>query len=240
MLPTRSVIVLDLIKRAYRLIGAYSIGETPSADESADGLTALNAMLDDWANEKLMLYAPTLDAITLTPGLATYTVGPTGSTVSDRPMEIDPASYIQYNSLSYPLDVVTLAEYNALTLKSLATLIPDTLWCNPTFPNATITLYPTPTAAMTLNLWSWKQLTAFSAITDAVLLPPGYENAIVYNLAEALAPENELPIPAAVHLRATGSKRGLKRTNFVPPMLSLAGVGQLGGGRFNILAGRVL
>lgn len=45
----RTVTCIDLIKRAYRLIGVYSIGEAPSADEAIDGLNALNAMMGDCA-----------------------------------------------------------------------------------------------------------------------------------------------------------------------------------------------
>lgn len=38
----------EVINRALRLIGAVAAGEEPSAQESADALTALNAMLADW------------------------------------------------------------------------------------------------------------------------------------------------------------------------------------------------
>jgi hypothetical protein len=47
--------VRDRIKRAMRLIGAAATGETPSADELADGLTALNAMLSSWSLESLLV-----------------------------------------------------------------------------------------------------------------------------------------------------------------------------------------
>lgn len=227
---------LDLIKRAYRLIGVYSIGETPSADETADGLTALNAMLASWSNEKLMTYAATLDSITLTPNVASYTIGPSGTTVSARPISIDESSYLEWLGVSYPLALATLDQYNAIKQKSLASTLPSVLWYKPDFPNGTITLYPIPTLAMTLKLWSWKQITSFTNATDTVLLPPGYEDAIAFNLAVMLAPENEVPVPQVVGQRATMSKKLLKRTNFEPPQLGFD-ANVLGKGRFNIYTG---
>lgn len=238
VLADRGVTVLDVIRRALRLIGVHGAGDVLSAEESEDGLAALNAMVDEWANEKLMISAASLDVIALQPNVGVYTIGRTGGTVSDWPITIDPASYIQHGSLSYPLQLVTLAEYNALTLKALSTLIPDTLWYNTTFPNGTVTLYPLPAAVMTLNLWSWKQITSFASLSQTIALPPGYENAMTYNLAVAMAPEYQGANLSPLVLRnAANSKRKLKRINFVTPMLENAASG---GGRFNILGGRPL
>lgn len=227
---------LDLIKRAYRLIGVYSIGETPSADETADAMTALNSMLASWSNEKLMVYVASQDVITLTPGTGSYTVGPTGTTVSVRPQDIDASTNLVWNGITYPLVVATLQQYNSIKLKGLQTTLPSVIWLNPTFPNATVTLYPVPSLPLTLNLWSWKPLTGFTSATDTVSLPPGYDDAIAFNLACVLAPENEVPVPAQVQKTATMSKKLLKRTNFEPPTLQFE-EGIPGGGRFNIYTG---
>jgi hypothetical protein len=227
---------LDLIKRAYRLIGVYAIGETPSADETADGLAALNQMLEGWSNEKLMVYQASLDAITTVPGQASYTVGPTGDTVSVRPQDIDSSSNIVYGSVTYPLAVATLQEYNSIKLKTLQTTLPSVLRYTPDYPNGTVTLYPIPTLAMTLNLWSWKPLTGFVSATDTVSLPPGYAKAIAYNLAIELAPENEVSPSPVVVKGAVTSKKLIKRTNFEPVVLSMPG-NIPAGGRFNIYTG---
>lgn len=235
----RGVTAQKMLQRSLRLIGVYGSTDTLSAEEGIDGLATLNAMLDEWANENLMISAATLDVITLQPNVSVYTIGPTGGTVSNCPVEIDSASYIQYNSISYPLDLLTLAEYNDITLKNLTTLIPDSLWFNPTFPNGVITLYPVPAAVMTLNLWSFKQIAYFPSLTSVVALPPGYENAIVYNLAEALAGEYGVPVPAIVGKLAWVNKKKVKRINYVMPLLDI-NVGTSTGGRFNILGGRSL
>lgn len=228
---------LDLMTRALRIIKVYGTGETLSDAEAADGLVALNAMLEDWANEHLMIYAATLDSITLTPSLATYTIGPTGTTVTTRPVSIDPGTYLDINGISYPLDIVTLDQYNSVTLKTLNSSIPEYIFYNPTFPDASVTLYPVPSVAATLKLWTWKPLSTFSALTDVVTLPPGYTNAIVYNLAEYLAPEFGADIHISVHSKAATLKKKLKRTNFSPMFLDMP-IEVPRNGYFNIYTGQ--
>ena len=219
--PLRSVTALDMIKRAYRLIGVYSLGETPSADESIDGLSALNAMIDSWGTESLMIYTPTLDSIPLVAGTALYTLGTTGTVVTDRPEQILEASYIEYQSVSYPVTVCTLEQYTSLAYKATADAVPVLLWYLPDYPNGSLTVYPAPLSGCTLKLWSKKMLTQFAALTTVVSLPLGYEDAITFNLACRLAPENELQVPNEVARTARNLKRTLKRANTEVPMMVL-------------------
>ena len=46
----------QIITRAMRLARVIGKGETPDADESADGLQALNTMLDSWQIKRLFVY----------------------------------------------------------------------------------------------------------------------------------------------------------------------------------------
>lgn len=220
--PTsRTVTALDLIKRAYRLIGVYSIGETPSAEESNDGLNALNALLDSWANERLMMFRAVQDVLTLTAGTGTYTIGEGADFNTIRPQKVDPATYIVYQNTSFEMTIATLAQYNSILAKTINSDVPNVLFYDPTYPEGTIVLYPTPNVTCTLNLWSWKPLGIFLNATDQVLLPPGYEDALVFNLAANLAPENEVPVPSWVEKKATLTKKTLKRNNTVVPILQL-------------------
>lgn len=211
---------INLIKRAYRLIGVYSIGETPTSDEAVDGLAALNAMLDEWTTEQLMAYAKTLDSIPLTAGLATYTLGATGSIVTIRPDTISETSYIESQGVSYPLDIFTLEEYNALPQKSISASVPTALWYNPTFPNGTLTVYPVPSAVSTLKLWSIKPV-SYVNLTDEVALPPAYENAITMNLACHLAIEFGVAPNPTLMKKAALAKSKIKRKNYEPSILEV-------------------
>ena len=213
--------VLDIIKRAHRISGIYALGETPSPEESADALYALNSMLGSWANESLLIYADQLDSITLIPGVSTYTIGPSGGTITVRPMSISNSSYIRASGIDYPLAIISLDQYNNISSKSEQSEIPEYLWYQDTFPNSTVTLYPVPSVANVLNLWSKKQITGFSTLTEEVSLPPGYQEALEYNLADALAIETESQLTPAASKKAVMLKKMLKRTNLTVPTMAL-------------------
>lgn len=228
----------SIIERAMRLTGNLGVGESLDDSEAQDGLEALNTMLDSWATENLFVYAMSLDSITLIPGTAAYTVGPTGGTVSDRPIVVDSSSYVVMDGISYPLVSLSLQEYNDLTLKTLDTTIPEALWYNPTFPNGTVTLYPVPKQAMTLKLWSQKVITSFASLTTDLSLPPGYKRAIELSLAEEFGPEFETEANRTLMRKAASARKNIKRINFKPTSLYMPG-SVLSGGRFNIYSGQV-
>ncbi len=211
---------LDIIKRSMRLLGVYSIGETPSADESADALFALNSMVESWANENLFIYAKTLNTITLAANVGSYTVGPSGSTITGRPLEVSDASYITYQGVDYPLSIVTLNDYNSIPVKTIAG-IPNLLYVLPNMPNVTVQLWPLPSETMTLNLWSNKTLQSFSGLTDVIALPPGYERALAYCLAQEIGPEFDVKVSPDITKKAMQARKVLKRTNTEVPRLSM-------------------
>ena len=228
---------LDSIKRAMRLIGVLPVGETPSAEEAADALVALNSMLESFANDKQVIYAPTLDSINWAPNTSSYTVGPSGTIITDRPVSLLTSCYFVWGDVSYALTPITVDEYNTIPLKVLNNTIPQFIWCNPTFPNSMITLYPTPSAAITLKLWSTKVLQSFPTLTTNVDLPPGYKDFIDYNLAERLAPEYLVDVPVGVARQAMLTRKAIARTNFVSQKMAYPGASLQGRGQFNIYSG---
>lgn len=54
--------MLDTVTRALRLAGVIAAGETPSAEDAADGVTYLNEMLHGWAKQGVDLTHVTLAA----------------------------------------------------------------------------------------------------------------------------------------------------------------------------------
>jgi hypothetical protein len=220
---------LDIIKRSMRLLGVYAIGEAPSSDEANDCLTALNQMLDSWANENLFVYAKTLDVVPLVANTASYTVGPSGGVITPRPVEVLASSYIDYQSVSYQLMIATLSDYNSIPIKTQALGIPFELYVLPNVPNVTLNLWPVPSAAMTLNLWSNKQIQSFATVTDTITLPPGYERALAYSLAEEMGPEFDAVVSPDIKAKALQARKVLKRTNTEVPRLRIPAGIPMGG-----------
>jgi hypothetical protein len=220
--PLGTYTALDILKRAMRLAGVYSIGEEPSADETASGLMALNGLIGTWANESLMIYAHTRDSIPLVAGTSLYTLGETGTVVTTRPIEALDMSYVLYQNISYYCPLMTIEQYNSIQFKAQTQQFPGALWYEDTYPNGSLTVYPTPSDASTLVFASKKQLSGFSSFTDAVALPPGYFDALCFNMAVFWCPEFDgVSIPTSVERQAVNTKRLIKRTNTKPLTMRL-------------------
>lgn len=205
----------DLIKNSLRIIGAIATGETPDASEAADGLTALNNLVDSWSNEKLIINQFVREEFTLTPGTQSYTLGATGVFVTSRPIKIESVSIEIQGSDPYevPIEIIDLDEWSRISDKALQSSIPTKLYVEGSFPNSTIYLWPVPANANKVVLYSRKPLTSLTSIDNDVLLPPGYLRALTYNLAVEIAPEYGKEPSNTVMMIAREAKENIKRTN---------------------------
>ena len=230
---------ITIITRSMRLAGAIGKGETPDDDESADGLTALNAMLDSWQLERLMVYQIQEDSYTWT-ATQSRTVGSAGDFAQDLPIRVDPSSYFVVSNVSYPVIWLSQEDWAAITSKTTTAEVPQAIYVEYGTSTHTLYAYPTPSASLTFKLRSWQRLQSFSALTTELALPPGYERAIVFNLAMEFSPEFGAgrKIDPQVPLIASQSKASIKTIN-QPSMVAqldsgVAALGQLAGGRWNI------
>lgn len=223
----------QLIGDALRLIGAQASGETTTGAEASDALRAVNRMLDAWNSERLSVFhiernGGSTDATTfpLVPSQPTYTIGQDGSPDFNvvRPAKITHAS-IEYlgnlnTPIELPLDVVDEAVWRHLPVKSTQSNIPHVIWPDNNFPNRTLSLYTVPSEVHNLVLYMWVPLTSFANLTTPNTYPPGYEEALVYNLAVRLAPEFGRTTPVEVAAIAVESKAKLRAMNTPTPLLT--------------------
>lgn len=226
----------DVVTAALKKIGALAPSESIAASEASDGLAELNRMLGSWSNEGLLIYAITAETpLTLTPSQATYTLGISGS-ITTRPQKIEKA-LIRDGTLDLPVNVLlSLSEFAAIALKSMQSTYPTDLYDDGGYPRRTITLYPVPSAAKSLVLFTKRALTAISTLDTAVSLPPGYEDAMVWNLAERLAPEYGKALSEVVMMKAIDTKAAIKNANHKPSYLRCDDA-LVSGGMFNIITG---
>lgn len=204
----------DVIEGALRLIRVHDPGESVPAADATTGLDALNALLDSWNTEPLMLFVEKDDNIALN-GSRTYTIGPGGDIDTRRPLRITDA-YARENQIDYPVQIVGDSWYARIADK-FTTGRPEYLQYDASYPLGTVKLWPVGTASYTLFLTSHKLLPTFDNLSDNLNLPPGYERAVRYNLAIELAPEYGAEVSRAVAQRADEAKTGIKRINSRPP-----------------------
>lgn len=204
----------ELITSAFRLIGVLGSGESMDASMGADALVTLSNMLDGWAAERLTLYSQLRSTKALTASQQRYTIGTGGDLNQARPVWIDRAAYSKA-STEYPLELLSPGEWAAVGQKDLTSNTPTSLFYNTEFPLGTIDLWPVPTDSdLTLVLYAPAAgLTSVTDLNTAISLPPGWAQALRYNLAELLAPEYGRPLDPAVVGVASASKARIKRVN---------------------------
>lgn len=202
------------IDRAMRLIGALESGESPTAQETADCLVALNGLIDSWRNDSLMVYAVTSVTKTLTANDGSYTIGSGADINTTRPVKIE-GGYITINGTDYPVEVITEESYRNIQDKA-TTGQPDYVYYDPQMANGVIYLYPVPDSAYALTLKVWTPISTIAAASDSIVLPPGYERAIDTNLAIEIAPEFQKTVSAELASAARNSLKLIKQNNVQP------------------------
>lgn len=202
-----------MITRAMRLAGVIGKGEQPDDDEAADGLEALQGMLESWSIERLFVYYIVQEALSLVAGTQTYTMGSGGDLNTTRPTKIDDSCFTRSNSVDFPLPLIDKAAWDAIPYKTVQSNVPMWLFVDMQYPLVRLNVYPVPSTAATAYIQSWKQLQAFTALTDVLALPPGYKRAIEYSLAEEFGPEFGVEVPKSVSRIAVKARANLKRLN---------------------------
>lgn len=208
----------DAVTASLRLIGAIAPSESVSASEATDGLATLNRMLDSWSNENLVIYTLTAETpLTLTPGDGTVTMGTSGD-ITTRPMSIEKA-LIRDGTTDYNLRILTLDEYTRIGDKTTQSTLPTSIYDDGGYPQRTLTLYPVPSAAKSLVLYTKRAITQIATLDTSLSLPQGYEEALIYNLAMRLAPEYGKTPSELIFNTANETKASIKRKNFRPSLL---------------------
>lgn len=213
-----------LVTASLRKIGAIGAAETPAATEANQAFEELNRMLSAWSTEGLLIYTPTRETLTLTPGTAGYTMGTSGtfsSTRAQRILEVLIRDASQSPAVEYPVDIINLQQWVEIPARDTQSSIASHAYADGGYPRETVNLYPVPSTAHTLVIYSEKPLSSISTLDTEVSLPPGYEDTIIYNLAVRLAPDYGKTVSTEVTIIAVEGKASLKRANRKTPTLEL-------------------
>jgi hypothetical protein len=232
-----AVTATSLITSALDSLGVYGVGEQSSAADLADGLRRLNAMLSSWAIQPLTIPVVAREEFIPTANVGTYTIGPSGDFDTIRPTRIQTANLL-LNSATPPIEVpcgiLTEQAYQALQNKDQTSTQWTQVYYDPTFTTGglgTISLWPIPTtAANYLVLYFQQPLVEFANLTSTYQIPPGYEEALVYNLAVRLAGPHSMRVPDDIRQLAVQSRATIKRQNMPVAELGndMASIGDTG------------
>jgi len=208
-----------MIQSAMRKMQVLGVDRSPTALEAADGLYALNAMLDLWSIERLMVYQIQQTTHSWASGVASRTIGNGGDFNTGRPIKFEDGSFFRSSeNLDYPVMVLPRQDFDSLADKTSSGSFPDYLFYDDAFPARTLYAWPILGENATLHLNSWKALQQFTSLTSELSLPPGYQVAIETNLAVYWAPEFGKAAADAVQNNGTAriavtSKNAIKAVN---------------------------
>lgn len=198
---------LDIITRGLRVAGILFKQETPAPDEASDGLASLNAMLASFSNEAMLITARIRESFNLT-GAASYTIGTGGDFNTERPVYIVEA-HVSQGQVTYNMGSITDENYERIQFKNLIG-IPEFFNYTNSFPLGKLFLWPIPDASYVLHLLSEKQLTSIPNLSTAIILPPGWEELLVYNFAIRICPEYGQSVSPELKYLAEQSMRNVK------------------------------
>lgn len=239
---------------ALRRCGQVRAGATQGPDLMNDGLMEAQAIYDGWAAERTMNFTIPDYVYPITgPGTAPiesgqvdglgYSIGtannPTTNLPADlvgpRPNKIIRANLIFTNTSPYsriPISLIGAEQWAGISVLQLTPIdVATVLYYEPTFPNGTIWLWP-PISGNSIEIFTWGFLSPPMQLGDDFLAPPGYLDAIVYNLAGRMWPmlDKSIMVNKVSHqyllgqaaimrnkLKAVNAPRPLMGNDFGPP-----------------------
>jgi len=223
----------DIVLAAHRLIGLIRVGQAAAANESAESLLALNALVENWSVERLNIFSIGHAGYALTSGQQVYTYGPGGNFNGPRPIKIVSA-FVQIGSggagnHSYALDLMDETGWRAIRQRGATSEVARKMYCDYAFPSSTIYLWPQPlfTGSVTLELETWTQLQGWATLATDVPLATGYLRALEYALAVELGPHFGLPIKPEVAQIADEAKAAIRALNGAPSSTDTTGAAPL-------------
>jgi hypothetical protein len=201
----------DIIRGALGKILVIGSQETLTDADMQTGLDALNALLDSWWTQSLAVYTLQQENFPVTGNVGSYTVGPSGTWNTVRPVRIVNA-FARYQNVDYPVKPIDRVQFDAIPYKNVSGM-PMVLFWDREYPIGTLTLYPVPYVSMQLYFDSYQQIQSFAAYTDPINLPPGYARALIYNLAMDLCDDFGKAPTQTLSKIAADSLGNIKRLN---------------------------
>jgi hypothetical protein len=221
---------LQIIDRAYSLLGYKAAGEALSSDDADYALDALNAMMDGWNTQRLFIVS--MASVVGTVSGASATVGPGLTFDTVRPVAVENGSFTRIAGIDYPVKWIDDETYSNISLKTVSATFPQYAYYDAGLPTATVYFYPVPNGPVEFHLALQVQLTAFADLATDYPLAPGYLKALQYSLAEELAPGVK-ELSMMVIRTAANARRAIRRSNVVVPQLDSGIINA----RFNIYSG---
>lgn len=216
--------VKSMCQQALRKIRVLAAGEDIEDTDTTTVADELRRMLDTWRLENLMIVANTIESFDLDSSKNTYTIYDDAAAdfETPRPVAIISATLRDGSGRGWPLAPMTSREWSESSSRTIQAQ-PSRFYFNAAFPHAEIRLDCMPDTAwpdIELVLQQPFDVSTVQADwTDDLEFPPGYEDAIIYNLAVRVHEDYGVALPRDVGALAMSFKGLIKRANLQVPVL---------------------
>lgn len=180
----------EIVRDALILVGGIEGDETPEAHQEAYALRALNRITKAWSKKGLKVWAMQETTLTLVAAQASYTLGPAGDLVINRPLMIESPRRV-VNSVETPIELVGRKDYMDQPAKDSQGK-PVFVYYDSQLVRGVLYVWPAPDAADSIKFSYRSYLEDFDAGEDTPYFPAEWLMALVYNLAMALLPMYEV------------------------------------------------
>jgi len=232
----------QLIQDALEEIGVGNPGDDVQAADLQLGLRVLDRMLNAWAADEMTLAVTNRVAATVPSGTSTLTIGPGGTINTQRPVYIDVINYLIPASsppVEVPMGAMTDQQYDALSIKTLGSSLPTLYYYQTSITSllGSLFLWPTVTQNVDIVLYLPASVAEPATLTTTVTVPPGYRDAMHYDLAYRLCGPFGRPIPDGLPQLRQNALMVMKRPNQEPMILSVdQALVPSYGGAYNVLS----
>ena len=188
----------EIIEKALVEARVIYPGESVPEAKVAAVFDQLNAMIESWALDTLLVRARVREQFSLVAGTAEYTYGDGGDFDSDYPLHLQNSVFIVDGDITHRCRQKSVDYYRSITLKT-TTGEPDVFASEGDYPLRTVYFHPTPDKAYTVQFLVEKEFASFPDRTTSVDLPFGYSRAVISNLAlEVMSGYGKKPAPLQI------------------------------------------
>lgn len=176
---TWSMTARDLVKQAMIEIGALSVGEEPEADEMADSIVRLNAMLKSWSTEGGFGF---LEAT----GTVTIPANTSSGVLAAGIRNIGSARVVVSATNHRAMQAFNRSQYQSLPNKA-ATGSPTIYYLADNGDTTTMHVWPVPTAITTISIDYGRVIETVTDASETLDLPQEWQEAVYLGLASRIA-----------------------------------------------------
>lgn len=237
---------LDLMNASAKAIGHLRPGARLNTSAGDDCLRVLNSMIGSMNTLSSNIFTRSVAQYTMTANKQSYTIGDTTGVLTDiaavRPQKIEEGGvnlFITNAPLAIrrPIRLIDDTEWASIRLQAVYTF-PECLYYDggnydpsgtvPTYP--TLYFYPIPASNYTWEMYTWSALGTVPDVTSEIVLPPGYDETLIYGLAIRIAPLLGQTVPPDVRLLAQKAEAQMQSLNSQTPKIrnDMAGFGRTG------------